>query len=206
MLSAVVLAAGRSSRLGRPKLVLKVGGEPILGMVLKALRESSVNEVVVVLGGDAGAIRSAVKFEQEKIVSNPGYESGMSSSLKLGLVRASEAADAVVIVLGDQPFLSAHTVDKLADGFRRAGARIVVPVFHGRRGNPVLFAKSMFNELMEINGDFGAKSVVSAHADEVLEVDVRDPGVLFDVDTPSDHLRAVTRRGKVTRKRKQARA
>ena len=185
MIAAVVLAAGASSRMGRPKLTIPLDGVPMLERVLKTLRRSTVDRVVVVLGANAAELRAQVRFEGETVVVNQGFADGMSGSLRLGLgsVRDAEAA---IIVLGDQPFLLPATIDRLVAEHRASGAAIVVPTFHGNRGNPVLFDRSIFPQIARVSGDVGAKSVVQSNASDVLEVEVGDRGVLVDLDTPSD--------------------
>lgn len=201
MISAVVLAAGLSTRMGRTKLALPVDGRPILARVLEALRHSKVDEVVVVLGADAEAIKKVVSFERERLVVNAKYADGMSSSLRLGLQNVNPRADAALIVLGDLPFLSVATVNKVLNGYLEEHAPVVVPVHEGTRGNPVLFARTAFPEVMKVMGDAGAKSVASAYGDRVLEVPIEGDEVLFDVDTPSDYERASSRQPRRRRSR-----
>ena len=190
MISAVVLAAGRSTRMGRNKLVLPLDGKPVLQRVLDALRDSKVDETVVVLGGGAEEVRRSIELGGTKAVVNRRYAEGMSTSIKAGLARVDSSTDAAVIVLGDQPFLSAALVDALIDAFQAERAPVVLPVHRGKRGNPVLFARSVFPEIMRIGGDRGAKSVVEAHEHNVLEVEAEDAEAVIDVDTPSDYERA----------------
>jgi len=206
LISAVVLAAGLSRRMGRPKLVLPLGGKPVLERVLDVLRRAKVDETVVVLGANAAQVRKIVRFEKEKVVVNPGYRKGMSSSIRVGLRSIDRDADAVLIVLGDQPFLSARTVDAVVDGFVEKRAPVVVPVLRGVRGNPVLFARSVFPKAVKIRGDVGAKSVVKAYGESVLEVPVQDEGVLFDIDTPSEYRRATSNSGSAGRRKTQGEA
>jgi molybdenum cofactor cytidylyltransferase len=199
LISAIVLAAGLSSRMGKPKLVLPLKGRPVLGRVLTVLRRSKVDEIVVVLGSEAELVRKKIRFKGEKVVVNPRYVRGMSTSIRAGLEGVSRGADAAVIVLGDQPLLSSSVVDILVDAFLSKRAPIIVPAYRGQRGNPVLFSRSVFPEIMKIDGDRGAKSVIDAHGNEVLEVEVRDAGVILDVDTPSDLRRAAGLRRRRTR-------
>ncbi len=201
MISAVVLAAGRSSRMGRPKLALRLDGVPVLERVLAVLRLAKVDEVVVVLGADADQVRRDVRFGRERVVFNPAYADGMSSSIKLGLGNISSDSGAAIIVLGDQPFLSPSTIDDVVNGYRAGGSPIVVPVFKGERGNPVLFARILFPEIMRIAGDVGARSVLLAHPRQVLEIQVDDSGVLTDIDTPADYDRTSPAPKRVRRKR-----
>ena len=201
MIAAVVLAAGASSRMGRPKLTIPLDGVPMLERVLETLRRSTVDRVVVVLGANEGEVRARVRFEGEMVVVNQGFADGMSSSLRLGLESVREA-EAAIIVLGDQPFVLPATIDTLVAEHRASRATIVVPTFHGKRGNPVLFHRSIFPQIARVSGDVGAKSVVQTNASDVLEVEVADRGVLVDFDTPSD----LPRESKVRRRRTRGRA
>ena len=200
MIAAVVLAAGISSRMGRPKQTLDVEGVPMLERVLLTFRRSKVGRVVVVIGAHAEEVRSRVRFADEVIVENPKFDEGMSGSLKLGLRNVGEA-DAAFVALGDQPFVRPETVDRMVTAYEKTRACIVIPTYRGTRGNPVLFDRSIFPQIEGIRGDVGAKSVVRRNASEVLEVDVRDIGVLADIDTPSDLADAVGVRKRRTRGR-----
>ena len=200
MIAAVVLAAGVSSRMGRPKQTLDVEGVPMLERVLLTFRRSKVGRVVVVIGAHAEEVRSRVRFADEVIVENPKFDEGMSGSLKLGLRNVGEA-DAAFVALGDQPFVQPETVDRMVAAYEKTRACIVIPTYRGTRGNPVLFDRSIFPQIEGIRGDVGAKSVVRRNASEVLEVDVRDIGVLADIDTPSDLADAVGVRKRRTRGR-----
>lgn len=185
MIAAVVLAAGVSSRMGRPKQTLAIGGVPMLERVLRTLRSSKVGRIVVVLGAHSEEVRKSVEFADEVVVENPKFAEGMSESLRLGIRNVGEA-EAAIIALGDQPFVLPGTVDKIVEAYERTGATIVVPTYLGTRGNPVLFDRSFFPQIEKIRGDIGAKSVVQRNAANVLEVEVDDNGVLVDMDTTSD--------------------
>jgi molybdenum cofactor cytidylyltransferase len=194
LIAAVLLAAGVSSRMGKPKQTLPVNGVPMLERVLEILRRSCVGRVVVVLGANAAEVRERVKFVDELVVVNPRFAEGMSTSLRLGLKHVGREADAVVIALGDQPFLHPTTIDKMVAAYEESRARIVIPKYRGARGNPVLFDKSVFPQIEKIRGDIGAKSVIQKNPADVLEVEVPDRGVLIDIDTPSDLNRRNVRR------------
>lgn len=194
MIAAVVLAAGKSARMGKPKQTLLVEGEPMLQRVLRTLRESKVDSVVVVLGAGAGEIRGQMSFEGEKVVVNRSYDLGMGESLKRGLGAVGRNAEAALVVLADQPFVSSATIDRLVDAYHGSKAPVVAPVYHGLRGNPVLFDRRLFPRIMDVRGDVGAKSVVEEHRDEMLEVEVDDRGVVVDLDTPSDYSKATAQR------------
>ncbi len=204
MIAAVVLAAGLSTRMGRPKQTLSVKGKAMLEWVLEVLRESKVDTTVVVLGARAAQVKERVRFMDERIIVNPDFRKGMGSSLRIGLASIEHEADAALVVLGDQPFLSTRTVDRLVEAYKATKAPVVVPVYHKRRGNPVLFDRSLFPQVMKIKGDSGAKSVVRANEGRLREVAVDDIGVLADIDRPSDlkaALRASSKEHKKTRGR-----
>lgn len=183
---AVVLAAGSSARMGRPKPLVRLAGTPLLAHALQSLRGSTVRDIVVVLGSSAEEVRRDVPLEGTRVIVNERYSDGMSSSIRAGLEAAPDRAEAFLIVLGDQPLVSSATIDALVRRRRVEHARIVVPSFRGTRGNPVLFDRSLAPEIEDVRGDVGCRSVVADHASEVVEVPVEDPGILLDVDTPGD--------------------
>lgn len=188
MIAAVILAAGGSQRMGLPKQTLRVGGAPMLQVVLDTVRRTQVDLVVVVLGAHASDVKKEVEFRTEKVAVNSAHGEGMSASIRAGLSEV-QGAEAALIVLGDQPLISPKTMDALIQAYRRSGRAIVVPVYQGRRGNPVLFDRSLFEEVMGVTGDTGAKAVVKAHPEETLEVPVDDHGVVMDIDTQADYDR-----------------
>lgn len=186
LIAAVVLAAGGSVRMGAPKQTLRFRGVPMLQVVVETLRRSKVDRVVVVLGAHEPEVRKDVSFDEELVVENPDYSSGMSSSIRAGLAAVPDA-DAALVVLADQPFLAPQTIDILVEAYRVSRSPVVLPVFRGRRGNPVLFDRSLFPEISRLRGDVGAKAVVRAHQADLLEVPVDDAGVVEDIDTPEDY-------------------
>lgn len=186
---AVVLAAGLSSRMGEPKPLIRLAGRSLLALVLDAVRRSRVDGIVVVLGAASERVRREVGLEGTQVVVNPEFGGGMSTSVRLGMRTAGPDANVLLFVLGDQPFVTASTLDALIDRQRATGARVVVPVYRGLRGNPVLLHRSLKGEIERITGDAGCREIVAAHIHEVVEVPVDDPGVLIDIDTAED-LRA----------------
>ena len=187
MVVAVVLAAGSSARMGRPKLTLEVEGKPMLEKVLRTLRETKVEGVVVVLGADEPEVRKGAGFSGEKVIVNHRHQEGMSSSLKLAIRSVGRGTGAVMVVLGDMPLLSAETVDLLIDAYDASRPKAAVPICSGRRGNPVILDRSLFPQVMNLRGDVGAKSVIAENEGAVLEVAVEDRGVLVDVDDPAGY-------------------
>jgi molybdenum cofactor cytidylyltransferase len=182
MIPAIVLAAGQATRFGRPKQLVVLGEKPLLQHVLDNLTLSKIDIIVVVLGAYATEIREQIQFGRACTILNPDYADGMSTSIQAGL-RAIEA-EAAMIVLADQPFVTARTFDALIDEYRRVKPSVVLPTFHGSRGNPVIVDRSLFAEMMEIRGDIGFRSIFGNHPVHLLPVD--DRGVVQDIDTPED--------------------
>lgn len=190
--SAVVLAAGRSARMGKAKQLLRVGGRAMLARTLENVRASGVNEVVLVLGFSAEGIRRELPpalLSGVCVVVNADYESGMASSLRVGLVAVGSAMNAALIVLADQPFVRPETMRRILEQYRESGAKIVVPFCEGRRGNPVLLDRTVFDEAMALEGDVGCRAIFADHEDEMVRVDVEDAGILADIDSREDYER-----------------
>jgi len=185
MISAIVLAAGQATRFGQCKQLIT------LQPVLDNLAHSKIDEVVVILGAHADEIREQIQFGKARTVLNPDYANGMSTSIQAGL-RAIDA-EAAMIVLADQPFVTPRTVDALIDEYRRVKPKIVIPTFNGLRGNPVIVDRSLFAEMMTIKGDIGCRAIFGDHPVHLLPVG--DGGVVQDIDTPEDLPRLQPGRG-----------
>ncbi|NUO84386.1 nucleotidyltransferase family protein [candidate division KSB1 bacterium] len=183
--SALVLAAGKSSRIpGRQKLLLPLGNKPVLAHAVDNLLQSCVSEVIVVVGHGAEEIRAALGARPVRFVFNSDYAQGLSTSIKAGLAALSNGTQGVLFALGDMPLVEARDLDVLIADFARVPhATIAVPVFHGRRGNPVLFDIRLRTEMFELFGDVGCKALLLRHVHEVLEVEMPNDHVLRDVDT-----------------------
>jgi len=186
--------------------LLRLGEQTVLGMVLSVFRESKVDKTVVVLGAGALKVRRSLVLQGETVVVNRAYRAGMSGSLRAGLRAVEGEAQAVIIALGDQPLLSPATVDLMIETYLRRRPQVVVPVYNGRRGNPVLFDRALFPQLEEVRGDVGAKSVVARNEAKVVEVDVDDEGVALDIDTPDDYAAAGKKNRPRARPKSRARA
>jgi molybdenum cofactor cytidylyltransferase len=186
MISAVILAAGRSTRFGGLKQLLKVGKTTLLEMVVQRFLDSRVDEVVVVLGFRAEQILTKSDFGSARIVMNLDYDKGLGSSLKKGIDAVHPETSAAIVALGDQPLLSGKTIDSIISRYLETGGLVVAPFYGRRRGNPVLFDKSLFPDLRGLEGDEGAKRVIGRLQKEIVRVDVDDPGVVFDIDTEED--------------------
>ncbi len=191
MIAAIVLAGGSSSRMGRSKPLIRLGDLPLLRHVIDRLKESTVDDVVVVLGYDSATIRQAVSLEGVRVVENPEYADGMSTSIRAGLRAVRDDAEAALIVLGDQPLVSSKTINRIVDYFRDRKPGILIPVFRGFQGNPVLIARRLFPEMSRITGDTGCRAIFDDHPTDIETIEVDDAGVLIDIDTPEDLERAI---------------
>ncbi len=188
MISAIILAAGMSSRMRRPKHLLKLGGKTILGRVVDTFIRSNVGEVLVVLGTGSEAEKSGLRGVQ--VVLNPESSMGLSTSVKAGLNAVRPDSDAAIFGLADKPFVTVGTINLLIESYRASGRGIVIPVYRRRRGNPILFSREFFSELGGLSGDVGGKALTKKHKERVLEVDVEDEGILIDINTEKDYEKA----------------
>jgi molybdenum cofactor cytidylyltransferase len=186
LISGVILAAGRSDRLGRPKQLLPVAGMPLLAHTVRHAVASSLDEVVLVLGHEAMRITDAVGEWGQRPVINPDYSSGQSASLRIGLGALDPTTEAVVFLLGDQPQVSPETIDALIRAFRATGGPIVAAEYGDRTGNPVLFGRELFPELARLTGDEGARTLVRERSATLVRVPIAaEPP--RDVDTEDDY-------------------
>jgi molybdenum cofactor cytidylyltransferase len=188
MISAIILAAGESKRMGQPKQLLPFGGSTVLGQIVETLLPSQAAEIIVVLGYQAEKVIPQIAREPVKIVVNPDFRQGMSSSIKCGLSHISEAADGVMIVLGDQPLIEKETIDLLIENHCQSKRGIILPVHKGIRGHPVIFKIVKYkDELMRLTGDIGGKQIIERHPSDVLEVEVDSESVVRSIDVESDY-------------------
>ncbi|HEV2955494.1 MAG TPA: molybdopterin-binding/glycosyltransferase family 2 protein [Xanthobacteraceae bacterium] len=190
--AGLVLAAGRSTRMGGPnKLLAEIGGKPLARIVTEQALASRAAPVVVVTGHERAKVEAALAGLRVRFVHNPDYAAGLSTSLKAGLAALPPESDGAIVCLGDMPQVTAALIDRMLDAFDPArGALVVVPTIEGKRGNPVVWSRRFFPDLMALEGDVGARHLIGTHADAVAEVPVEDSAALTDVDTP-DALLAV---------------
>lgn len=187
MIAAVVLAAGLSTRMGRQKLLLPLGDKPVVRWSVEAVLPH-VQDVVVVTGRETAAVRDALAGLSVRFAENPAPESGQSSSIAVGVGVLAPATRAALIVLGDQPRTPRSVVPALLAARDRTGKAVIVPVYRGVRGTPVLFGAEVFDELRALSGDAGARAVVTARPERVEAIEVDSP-MPVDVDTPEDLAR-----------------
>ena len=191
--AAIILAAGKSTRMGEAKQLLRLGESTVLGRTIENVRRSAVvDEIVLVLGASAEAIRRrlpASLLEGLNVVVNPAYEQGMASSLRAGLSALDPQIGAALIVLADQPFVRPETLDQLAHEYRRTPVPIGIPSYKGVRGNPVLLDRSVFAEVMALEGDTGCRAIFGNHTERTVKLEVEDEGILLDIDNQEDYAR-----------------
>ena len=189
MVSAIVLAAGESKRMGKLKQLMPLGTKTILEQTIDNLLDSRVSEVIVVVGYKAEALVEKVATRPVKIAVNPAYHQGMSTSIVAGLNLVNDKARAVMLALADQPFIDSQTINRLIDEFDSRTKGIAIPVYQSRRGHPVIFAVKYKGELLRLKGDIGGREIIEQHPDDVLEVAVNCEGICIDIDTvDSYHL------------------
>jgi molybdenum cofactor cytidylyltransferase len=184
--AAIILAAGRSTRMGGPnKLLAELGGKPLVRLVTEQALASKASRTIVVTGHQAEQVEKALHGLNVTLVRNPDFAEGLASSVKAGISAVPDDADGAIVCLGDMPLISAHLIDRLIGAFAPdRGNLIVVPVSEGRRGNPVLWSRRFFGELMTLDGDIGARHLIGKHNQAVAEVPVDGHAAFLDIDTP----------------------
>jgi molybdenum cofactor cytidylyltransferase len=163
------------------------GQSTILEGTIDNLLNSAVSETIVVLGYRNEEIHQTISGKPVKIAINPDYQQGMSASIIAGLKQVDKRARAVLVALGDQPFVDSQTINSLVEAFIANNRGIIIPVYQGRRGNPVIFAIKYKGELLNLKGDIGGREIIKRHPDDVLEVAVNCNGVLIDIDTAENY-------------------
>ena len=186
MIVAVILSAGESSRMGRPKALLPVDGETFIEKIVGALARTRVGKIIVVLGHDAETLKRRLEHLAVAFLVNADYKSGQLSSLQTAVRRlqSDQECEGMLVHLVDHPYISSTLVDMMIERFYASNKLIVVPRCQGKRGHPVIFSRALFAELLSAPLDQGAKAIVNAHRDETLEIETDDAGIAVDIDTP----------------------
>jgi len=189
MISAILLAAGESRRMGRSKQLLPWHGKTLLQHSLESILNSAADETILVLGHEADRIGKSLPALPVKIVINPDYKQGMASSLRQGLLAMDPGSEAFLVLLADQPGIGPEIINTLIRTFRQADPRrgIVRPVYRGRPGHPVLIGAQYLQEALQLQGDVGARRILMNHPGDILEIAVDQDAVLRDIDTPEEY-------------------
>ena len=189
MICAMVLAAGRSRRMGVQKLLLPFGSKTVITHIVDQLTESSVDEVHVVVGCQGKRVSRELSGRPVSIVNNSNYKSGMLSSVRCGLHAMAQQCRAVLVALGDQPSVTTKLIDQMLQAFASTEKQILVPLYHGKRGHPIMFSADYREEILTHYDDVGLRGLLHAHKDDIFELPVTASGVLSDMDYPEDYQR-----------------
>ena len=190
----IILAAGRSLRMGKNKLLLPFCGKPILQHVIDAAQKSSLSPLVLVIGSDSDVIRSRIEPGAAVVIENKDFSHGYGSSLQVGLNALSALSTpcaGAMFLLGDQPLVTAATIEKLIAAFQKEPERWVAPSWNGQRGNPVITPASWFDRIFALKGDTGPRKHLKDPAAGLKLVEVDDKGVVFDIDSPEEYERLI---------------
>jgi len=192
---AVVLSAGESSRMGRPKALLPIDGQTFIERIVAALKQTRVGKIIVILGHNASELQPKISHLPVEILINTDYKLGQLSSLQLAVrhLQLDHDCDGMLVHLVDHPYLTPALVQEMIRRFYETEKRIIVPKFHGKRGHPVIFSRELFAELLSAPVDQGAKAVVNAHRADTLEVETEEAGIALDIDTPELYQQHVRR-------------
>ena len=182
----VVLAAGGSTRMGRPKQLAELDGRPLLAHVLAAVDDAPVDRVVVALGGAADEVLDRVELGRAEPLVVEGWAAGMGHVLASALARAGGDWEAVVVLLGDQPLVPGRAVARVVEAWRAGAGPMVTATYDGRPGHPKLFDRRLLPDLLRLTGDTGARDLLAAHPDRVHRVEVGDLGSDADIDVEAD--------------------
>lgn len=195
MISAILLAAGESRRMGDFKQLLPLQGKTFVECCVDNLLASGVDEVIVVTGHRHAEVARALAHRHIKLAFNSDYQSGMSSSIRCGVQALDEKSTAILIALADQPQIHASLIARLVAAYRSERPLLVVPVYDGRRGHPIILGAQLRQELLAIDPAQGLRQVVQAYKDHTLFVEMTSDAVLLDFDYPEDYQRFLAQEG-----------
>ena len=184
MLAAVILSGGASRRMGTPKALLPYHGGTFLEHLLKVTDHPRIGWRRVVLGADATAIAASVQLPSDEVVINENWEDGQLSSIQAGVRSLPDGTDGILLFLIDHPLISHELVGTLVERFYVAGKAIVLPIYRGRRGHPVIFSARLYQELLSAPLETGARAVVWAHREEVCEMETKEEGCVLNLNDP----------------------
>ena len=191
MISAIILAAGESKRMGQPKMLLPWGKTTVLGHVIATFQKAGIQDIVVVVGGARAQVEEILKQSAARAIFNEQYaKGGMLVSLQRGLEAQLQPTQAALIALGDQPQIQERTVDLISEAFESSTSRLILPSFRLRRGHPWLVERSLWREVLEIPPERSPRDFLNAHADEIQYVQVDNASILADLDTMEEYRKA----------------
>jgi molybdenum cofactor cytidylyltransferase len=189
-ISAIILAAGQSKRMGQPKMLLPWENTTILGKVIGTIQQAGVDDILVVTGGARDEVEKIAARHNTRVAHNPDYaNSEMLESIQLGLRRQKPSAEAALICLGDQPQVEEGSVRSVCDVFREGKSDIVVPSYQMRRGHPWLIARKLWGEVLQLRAPESMRDFLNANKDDIFYVECNSPGILQDIDNPTDYLK-----------------
>lgn len=178
----IILAAGEGKRAGGGKLKKIIDGKPMLQHGVEMAARSSLDDVLLVTGYERNLGEAMAKRYGIKSYFNPNYSQGMSTSLKLGISKIPQGVSAMVVLLGDMPYIKRETIEAMIDLHKTTRSKIIIPIYHGRRGHPVLLSCIYKEEIYNTAGDMGAREIIKRHSDEIVYLETDDPGILQDID------------------------
>jgi molybdenum cofactor cytidylyltransferase len=188
-ISGILLAAGESKRMGKPKLLLNLGKSNVINATINNLLKSEIYELIIVLGHEAQKIESSLSIQDKRIkfVTNKNYREGMSTSIKCGVLTTSKESEAFLIALGDQPLISPNVVNRLIEKYQSSKVGIVTVMHQSLRGHPVLISKKYVEEILSLNGDIGARDLLKQHLEDTSSIKIESSEEFFDIDRTQDY-------------------
>jgi len=188
MITALILAAGQSKRMGQPKMLLPWGTETVLSHVITVFRKAGLEDILVLTGGAREQVENEIAHLNIRTIFNEQFTQGeMLSSIQCGIRSLTHKTQAILIGLGDQPQVQAGSVRMVCDAYRESNSKIVVPSYNMRRGHPWLIERSLLHDLMILESPQSPRDFLNAHRKKIQYVNVDDPGILADLDTPEDY-------------------
>ena len=195
IISATILAAGGSSRMGdENKLLLPFNGDMVINQICHTVLNSGLKPVIVVTGFQHREVEPALPESIDQIAYNPNWEQGMAGSIYTGMSLLPDTVDGNMIVLGDMPLLTAHTLNRLIEKFcAHEGKKIISPVYSGQQANPVIFPRKYFSEILSSAGDRGCKKILKQYPDDAIGISIDSEEVILDCDTKDDYFRILAK-------------
>jgi len=189
-ISAVILAAGKSIRMGQPKMLMPWGNTTVLGKVIETIQQAGMEDILVVTGGARNEVENVAEKHNARVTHNKDYANGeMLESIQLGLQGQKAKSEAALICLGDQPQIEEGSVRKVCAAFRQNASRIVVPSYQMRRGHPWLIARELWGDVLKLRSPESMRDFLNTHKDNIFYVEHDSPSILQDLDTPADYLK-----------------